>query len=59
MKNRVRGAFAFGWHYHKLKNGFMHVKMFPNSTFFHTKKCFDEKMFWLVSHDVKKFPNRP
>ena len=40
-------------------NIFTHMKMFPNSTLFHTRQDFDFFSFQLVSQIVKMFLNRP
>ena len=58
-KLRVEVEFDFGWHYHKPKNVFTWLYLFPNNTFFHTKSYFNVEKFWLVSHIVKTFPNAP
>jgi len=58
-KSRVEVESHVGWRYHNPKNIFMWPFLFLNSMFFHTRLYFNEKFFWLVSHDVKTFPNTP
>ena len=58
-KLRSGPVFALGWHYQNPKNIFMWPFLFPNSGFFHTRSYFDKKNFWLVSCNIKTFPNAP
>jgi len=59
-KSRSGPVFALGWHYQNPKNVFMWPFLFPNNSgFFHTRLYFDKKIFWLVSRNIKTFPNAP